>query len=365
MNGKELRLIGTSYKVASVEARERYQKSCRDILPRLRGQSGLEMAVVATCNRFEVYLAGHSELDVPLPSEEPYTYRVRGSAAAEHLFRVATGIESAILGDMQILSQIKKARADATGPYIDRLFLTAIQAGKRARHETAIGSGRASVGSAIAGMLRERTAVNGRILILGAGDAAKAIGAHLAKHTTARLIWMNRTGAKAEELAERFGGTARPFSELEAALANCDAVVAATGAGRPILSKAMLARTTPRLVIDAGMPRNVEGGASAEVVNIDAIREQQTEVLTERRAAIPAVEQIVADALDAWGRWVGARATENVIRSLFAEVQSSARDAAAAIASEPEADIQKVEEIVERSIKRLLHEPVRALRALQ
>lgn len=360
MSAQQLILVGTSYKTAPAEERERHQERLLELVSRIHSRTNI--CVLATCNRFEIYADGPEDA---LVADEAGLYRLEGVEAVEHLMRVACGVESAVLGDVQILAQIKQARANVTSTYLDRLLLTAIRAGKRARSETAVGSGRASVGSAIAGMLRARADTCRRILILGAGEAARAIGAHLAKSGFGELCWMNRTGERAAELAERFGGRARPWAELREALRETDAVVAATGAPKPVVTRAMLTDAHPSLIIDAGMPRNVEAGASASIVNIDSIREHQHDVLRRRRAAIPAVEAIVSEAVDEWSRWLDARRVEDVIRGLYAEVGASARETAETLAAADTSSVDAVEAIVERAIRRLLHRPIRSLRALQ
>ncbi len=392
MKGKELRLLGASYCTAPVEVRESLGHFVAETKARLlpNEPEELELVVLSTCNRIEIYTWAPIQADYldqwfrqiadsirPGGAFSNETlYHHRGESAARHLFRVACGLDSAVLGDVQILSQIKQARTAAKearrlGIFLEQIFRVAIQAGKRARHETEIGYGAASVGSALASMLRHRSNSGSfRILLIGAGNAARNIGLHLAKSELGSIVCINRTRHKANELALQLGGKSRAWDELEPALLESDLVIAATSAAEPVLQKndleelARRRRGAPILIVDAGLPRNVEPGSPLDVIGIDEVRERQEQVMARRRASVPSVERIVQDAVEEWRHWVVSRPIEEIVRSLFQEVPSYTRQAAASLVDGKVLTPEKAERILEKSVRQLLHDHVRRLRTL-
>ena len=388
MEEKELRVLGASYRTAPVKVRESLGQVFTTLLP--NAPSELELVVLSTCNRTELYAAAPLRADDVdrwfqqiAESLRPggagsndALYQLRGESAARHLFGVACGLDSAVLGDVQILSQIRQARTSAKtarrlGVFLEQLFQVAIRAGKRARHESEIGFGAASVGSALAGMLKSRKRSGSlRVLLIGAGNAAKNIGLHLAKSELGSIVCINRTHDKARELAGRLGGASRPWDELEAALLETDVVIAATSAVEPVLRKNELEKLSDRrrgepiLIVDAGLPRNVESGSPLEVIGIDQVRERQAEVMAKRRAAVPSVERIVQDAVEQWRHWLSCRPLEEIVRSLFQELPSYTRQAAARLVDGGVLTSEAAERIVSTSFRQLLHEHTRRLRTL-
>lgn len=169
------------------------------------------------------------------------------------------------------------------------------------------------------------------------------------------------------ELAAECRGAAHPWSALDTLLREADVVIAATSAlvlGRDALDAAAMARPDRALlVLDAGVPRNVEPGSRVPVLDLDAIRERQAEVVAARQAALPAVETIVAEEADRFARWIDAGATEDLIRSLFGEAAVASREAAGLLAGAEHVGPAEVERLFMRSFKRLLHGHVRRLRA--
>lgn len=394
---KELYLLGVSFRTASVAVREALSFNPAEGAEFLKQAAAempeVEALILSTCNRTEFYLAAESSpcerwLDLlrrmrpaaPVLTTDCLRYQLSGAPAAQHLFRTASGLDSAILGDVQILGQVKEALSCATacggvGPYLTRVFNHAIRAGRLARNSTQIGCGAASLGSALASMLAERirkTHPQGgsrpRILLIGAGSVARDISRHLAKRRLGELAHINRTTVKARDLAEESGGRVLPWSSLPAALAEADIAIAATAATTPILLRDTLdevvrhGRSHPRLVVDAGVPRNVEPGSLAEVIDIDAIREQQAEVLGRRGRSVPAVERIVEEELAAWERWRARLPLENEIKALYVEAAALSREAAPALAASEQVTLDEAEQRLYRSFKQRLHPHVRGLR---
>ena len=272
--------------------------------------------------------------------------------------------------------RLKQARTAAKEAGRLGVFLgTALSGGhpsrKAGKTRSEIGYGAASVGSALASMLRRRSKSGSfRILLIGAGNAARNIGLHLAKSELGSIVCINRTRHKANELARRLGGESRPWDELEAALLESDLVIAATSAAEPVLQKndleelAQRRRGEPILIVDAGLPRNVEPGSPLDVIGIDEVRELQEQVLARRRASVPSVERIIQDAVEEWGRWLASRPIEEIVRSLFQELPHYTKQAAARLVDGGVLTSEKAEQILAKSLRELLHDHVRRLRTL-
>jgi glutamyl-tRNA reductase len=394
---KELYLLGVSFRTAPAPVREAWHFSAPDARALLRRAAdawpGWEAAVLSTCNRTEFYLAApagapavkgwlawlrDSRPDVPPLGGRCPRYARRGWAAARHLFRVACGLDSAILGDVQVLGQVKAAwslaaQAGTLGKFLQQTLRHAVTAGRQARAETAISQGCASIGSALAGWLapRCRSAALGRavhVVILGAGEVARNVAHHLSKQGLGELCFLNRTEARAVELARSCAGRALPWGALTEALAGADVVIAATAAPRPVLGRALLEQVVerrpghPLLVVDAGLPRNVEPGSPAEVIDVDALREPREAVLRQRQAAVPAVEALVEREVQAWRRWQAALPLEGLIKHLYQEVGRQCQAVAQQLAAAGSPTSERAAHVVTRSVKRLLHRHVCGLR---
>ncbi len=391
-----LQLVGVSFRTAPIAVREQLSFAASETIALLRAAGSrrpdLEAVVLSTCNRTEFYLGPATDPELvqnflmlvrqmrpqaPILHDACYRYQLGGADALRHLLRVACGLDSAVLGDLQIVSQVKQAVQLASvsgtlGRSLHQAFTEAIRAARRARSETAISQGAASLGSALIGLVGghlDQTPRRGpaRILILGAGQIARDIGTHLAKRGCGELWFFNRTLTGAESLARHCGGHALPLAQLESELDEADVIIAATAAPEPLLRRAVLDRIATQgrspLVVDAGMPRNVEPGSSLKVWDIDDIRERRESVLAERQAAVPAVEQIIEEQIAAWERWQAAQELEADIALLYESAARRGREAASELfASGAVSCPQKAERIVSRAIRRVLHEHTRKLR---
>ncbi len=286
----------------------------------LRAQPGIvEAVVLATCHRTESYVVSSSPPDADISP----LYVERGFSLARpvlHLMRVACGLDSPILGDGQVLAQVRRAylsarEAGATGPYLNRLFEIALQAGKRVRHATDIGRG-ATTTAAAAVRLAERLArgLEGRdVLIVGAGETA-ALAARHAAHRRPRCITIaNRTRAHAEVVAAKVGGRVAGLDALPEALANADVVIAATSAPEALIQAsivrtAMAARPDrPLVAVDLAVPADIAPDC-AEVggvvlVNLDSVEQSTTADRETRSRAVPEAEAIAVEATHAFIDW--------------------------------------------------------------
>ena len=259
-----LLLIGISHKTAPVELRERLDFQTRGVDGALRAlgarSSVHETVVLSTCNRAELYAAGddvdsvRTELvaflseyhGIAREAVAPHLYEFVDLEAARHLFRVAAGLDSLVVGEPQILGQVKDAHGAATasqsaGPVLNRLFHSSFGVGKRVRTETGLGSGAVSVSFAAVALARKIFGdLKGRtVLVVGAGDMGKLTARHLKSQGVQQVTIVSRSMAHAARTAEAIGGaSAAPWEELDTALGASDIVITATGAAAPILTKA-------------------------------------------------------------------------------------------------------------------------------
>lgn len=392
----EIRLLGVSFRTASSAVREALafdREQTEALLRQVRSElPGLELLVLSTCNRTELYLGGplaaggrdrvHEIVrairpDAPVFDEQCWRYEVDGAGAVRHLVTVACGLDSAILGDREILSQLRAAHALAasagtSGKQLAKAVGLAIRSGKLARAETDISLGAAGIGSAVAATIGDHDwlvpAASPAIAILGTGEAARSIGRHLAKVGHRHLVVVGRSIDRARSAAAQCGGVAVPWSALDRALVDADAVVTATSARQPVLSRDRLAAALagrgsrrPPLVIDASFPAGVEAGAPVPVIPLESVRAGEDEVLAARRAAIGDVEVIVDAAVDEWQRWAAAAHLDRLIGELHAETERACRESAALLDG---GDLAGTERIVRRAMRRVLHGHSTKLRAL-
>ena len=397
-NHRELHLLGVSFRNAPAAVREGLHFTRSQAAALLREAAScwpdLEALILSTCNRTEFYLAAPPDSGVDkkwlgrLRALRPEAqilhtdcarYQSTGEEAARHLIRVACGLDSAVLGDIQILGQIKDAHAlaresDSLGAYLNRLVQLALRAGKQARAKTRISQGAASVGSALVRMAQHRFSVwpeekRPKVVLLGAGKIARDIARYAVKRDLGELTILNRTDRKAMELANHCGADSLPWSTLRDALRAADVVITATSATRPVLERAFLKQIAaeragrPLLIMDAGMPRNVEPGSSFEVIDIDAIRERQENVLSQRKAAVPAVESIVHTETGNWKQWTARRPLEGLIKTLYQEASAQSRAAAHDLAKNADTTLEEAEQVFYRSFRKLLHGHVNRLRS--
>ncbi|CAN5706960.1 glutamyl-tRNA reductase [soil metagenome] len=291
--------IGINHQTAPVALRERVAFADDALPAALRALRALpqvaEVALLSTCNRTELYavadgdgaaiadwLASHPGDDAAIAggSLHAYLYRHRDGYAARHLFRVATGLDSLVLGEPQILGQVKHAWAAARaagtlGGRLDRLFQHAFVTAKRARSETRVGKSPVSVASMAVRLAQQSFArpADSVVLLIGAGETIELAARHLAQARVKRLLVANRTHAHAEALAARHGGVALPLDELERHLFLADVVFSATASREPVLSRAQVAaalalrRHRPMLLLDLAVPRDID----ADVADLDDV----------------------------------------------------------------------------------------------
>jgi glutamyl-tRNA reductase len=399
-----LLLVGISHRTAPVDVRERVDLQTRGIGETLRALaergSAREAVVLSTCNRAEVYVACDepaatradlakflSEFNQVAPADlTPHLYDVSDLDAARHLFRVASGLDSLVVGEPQILGQVKDAHTAATdaqtaGPVLNRLFHASFAAGKRVRTETGLGSGAVSVSYAAVALARKIFGdISGRsVAVIGAGEMGKLTAIHLKSQAVRHITIVSRTMAHAARTAEAIGGaSAAPWDDMDAVLGASDIVVTATGAAAPILTKAHVEqimrprRNRPLFIIDIAMPRDVEPAAGeieqVFLYNIDDLQATVRENLARRASEVARAEAIVGEELEkfaAWFRSRGAIPTVVALRQRFEQIRRAELERLdfKLSALPPEARA-RVDEITHLIVEKLLLTPTEQLKAL-
>jgi glutamyl-tRNA reductase len=352
-------VVGLSHRTTPIALRERAAFGRAELagaLAALAAETEAEAVLLSTCNRTEFYLAslgGDAGVERAAevlarrlgadanPSRHLYVHRDRH--AAEHLFRVVSGLDSMIVGEPQIQGQVKEAYALAretstvvgpvVGTALNRLFQTALGVGGRVRSETSLGRGAASVSSAavelarkIFGSLRGR-----RALVLGAGEMSEVTLECLRGEGVDTAIVANRTWERARELAERWGGAAVRWDGFAAALAQVDIVVCSTAAPHPVLTLQRFREALPHgprrplCILDIAIPRDVEPAVGDEqnvfLYNVDDLQQIVAESLGKRRAELPKAEAIVAAGVEEFWSWYASLAVVPTIRALRERVE--------------------------------------------
>ncbi len=350
--------LGLSHRTAPVEVREHHafpSSMLGETLVALRDyEAVVEAVVLATCGRLEIYAeledyeAGTEQIKAFLGNFrhgnveydlESYMYTLLGRQAIEHLFRVSTGLDSMLIGEAEILGQVKEAyvqsqRAGSLGKSLHQLFREALSAGKTARSQTKIGNDSVSIATAAIEMAKSHVGkLDGKtVVVVGAGSMGTTAARRL-KSEGARLVLLNRTHERAVELADRLGtGEAKPLPAIADALRDADVVITSTGASHFIIdaqkvTDAMAARSDrPLFIVDIAVPRDVDpvvaGIPGVALVGIDALSAVVDETLEARREAVPFVEEIIEEHARRFVDWYQSQATVPVIASLTQKADS-------------------------------------------
>jgi glutamyl-tRNA reductase len=339
-------VIGLNHRTVPIELLERFAVSADALgkaLHDLCGRSNISEAVVlSTCNRTEVYAVAdrfhpaYGDIrdflcDLAQLAPEDLTehlYSDHDHGAVRHLFSVAAGLESTVLGESEILGQVRTAweRAQAEGASrasLNLLFRHAVEVGKRARTETAIGRSTASVSHAAVEMARDRlgTLAGRTVLVVGAGEMGEGIVVALAAAGAGEVLVANRTLARAEELADRVGGSAISLAAVAGALPLADVVLTSTGAGLLVTEETVPSRDgRPLMVIDIAVPRDVAAGVGlmpdVTLLDLDDLREWAARGRAEREGEVAAVQSIVGDEVQRFADVVEARQVAPLISQL-------------------------------------------------
>ncbi|MDT8369118.1 MAG: glutamyl-tRNA reductase [Longimicrobiales bacterium] len=391
-------VLGTSHRVAAAHLRERIQSEApriRDALARLTasGSPLEEAALLATCGRFEIYgVAEHAHRvrrllmrlahragEDDLTLGERRTYFLHGSSAAEHLFNVAAGLDSAVKGEAQILGQVRDVIGcgddeRTLGPRLRRLFQSAVATGKRVRSETEIGRGAASLAGASLHLLRQQMeSLEGvPTLVLGAGETG-TLAAHLLAKAGCRVSVANRTPERAERLAGEVGGEVYRLDELPAILSGVELVVGTVGSRASLIGPADLDRVeasggvAPRYFLDLAHPRNfapeLADRSGTVVMDLDFVHRNAAHARRARESEVPQAVAIVEEELERFVAWYRGRSAVPRLRAVRDTVLSMAASEAERYGRGLDDDERERLDRFARALARtLLHQPTVALR---
>jgi glutamyl-tRNA reductase len=399
---QRLLLLGLNHTTAPLDVREKVAFSteqARHALQSFRDKfPDSECVLLSTCNRVELYISrevhGHPRADemaeflshfhaVQVSQLRPHLYEKDGRAAIEHLFTVASSLDSMVLGETQILGQVRGAyelatAAQTTGAQLNPLFQRAIAVGKQVMHETALNEGRLSVASIAvdyAKRIFDRFS-DKTLLCIGAGKMTQLVLRHFSELKSARQLICNRDPAKAEKLAAEFAGEAVPFEFLTDHLAAADIVITSTGATRPILTREQFAgilkvrRYRPIFIIDIAVPRDVEASVgeldSVYLYNLDDLQQVVMGTLTQRSTEVDGAQAIVSRHVEDFLAWNRSREMGPIIDQLFKRYHAIAREEVARTVNKlpnlTEAEREHLEDLARRVVNKLLHDPLKTLK---
>lgn len=385
-------VLGLNHQTAPLALRERAAfagDALPDALASLRALPQVsEAALLSTCNRTELYAMAEDAsplaawLEARASGLRDYLYAHHGAEAARHLFRVATGLDSMVLGEPQILGQVKDAWAlarehGALGHELDRLFQQTFAVAKRARTDTRIGANPVSVASTAVHLAQDSFArlSESTVLLVGAGETIELTAKHLAAAGARRLLVANRTLAHAQTLASRHGGYALALPDLERHLAEADVVFSATASREPVIARSQVEaalrarKRKPMLLFDLAVPRDIETGVAtlgdAYLYTVDDLERAVEDNRRSRREAAAAAEAIIDLQVQHYVEARRASALQEPIRRLRAFGEATRAELLARAMQQlqhgkPAEDV--LEQLAHGLTNRLLHPPTAALR---
>jgi glutamyl-tRNA reductase len=397
----ELLALGVSHKTAPVAVRERLAFSdpeARRFLDEIVPDAAQEAVVISTCNRTEFYVVASDPVQAEAavltalarradirPTElAEVMYFPRNCDAARQLYRVASGLESMIIGEAEVQGQVRRAyeaalAADTTGPLTNRLFTAALQTGRRVRSETSIGAGRTSVSTVAVDLAKDVVGhlADREVLIIGAGETSELTAQALATEGVSTIFVANRHADRARSLAERFGGTVLSLDHLPSQLETADIVVASTSSPHPIVTADALAEVVrarggkPIVLIDLAVPRDIDpecadlpGVSVYDMDDLQAVVARNLEVRSEEALL---AERVVEDEIQRFAKWLGQldvvptvaalrRRSDEIVAGVLAENATRWE-------SLSDQDRERVEKLARTVAQRLLHEPTLRMKA--
>ena len=399
-------VVGLSHKTAPVDVREKlsipetlYERAIAQLCacPHLE-----EVAVLSTCNRLEIYLftseteqgireviqflSDHSKLFIP--QLRPHLFTLLHQDAVMHLMRVASGLDSLVLGEGQILAQVKHCHKlgqqhQGIGRVLNQLFKQALTAGKRVRTETSIGTGAVSISSAAVELaqIKAPNLAACRVGILGAGKMSRLLVQHLLSKGAVNISILNRSLQRAQELAKLFPDASlklHPLSDLAAVLANSDIVFTSTAATEPLLDRAKLEMVLDPaqslLLFDIAVPRNVHTDVNelphVQAFNVDDLKAVVAQNQESRRQMAMEAEVLLDEEVDTFDSWLRSLETVSTISSLRDKVETiRAQELEKALSRLGTEFAEKHQEVIEALtrgiVNKILHDPMVQLRAQQ
>jgi len=339
--------IGLSYKKADAETRGRFSLDAvaqAKLLQQAQVENIESLIVTSTCNRTEIYgFAQHPFQLIKLLCEnsrgtveefQKVAYVYKGADAINHMFRVGTGLDSQILGDFEIISQLKIAFAQSkeeqlVNAFLERLVNSVIQASKKIKTETEISTGATSVSFAAVQYIFKNVEdiSNKNILLFGTGKIGRNTCENLVNHTKhSHIRLINRTKDKAERLARKLNVIVKDYADLQLEIQNADVLVVATGAQNPTVDKAILNLKKPLTILDLSIPKNVHENVmeipGVTLVHMDQLSQITDETLENRKQHIPAAEAIIEEIKEEFIAWTKQRKFAPTIHALKAKLNA-------------------------------------------
>jgi len=395
-----LTLVGLSHKTAPVEIREKLTFPAQrqeDALIRLTSTDSVsEAVIVSTCNRTEIYAVTSAGVDGPAaiidfiadyhdldPHElVRYLYISEGDAVVRHLFRVVASLDSMVLGEAQILGQVKEAYEHScvhqtSGRVFHKLFRQSFEVGKRVRTETEIGENAVSISYAAIELAKKVfESLDGRcVLILGAGKMSELTAKHLVANGVKRVLVANRTYERAVELAEKFGGEAIRYDELFERMHDADIVISSTAATHYVITRDKIAqaakhRRDPLFLIDIAVPRDIDPACSSVddvfLYDIDDLSGVVSTNLEERMAEAKRAEVIIEEEMDEFERWIESMEVVPTVAAIRAKAEQVRTEelekALKRLGGLSEKELQTIEALSCAIVNKMLHGPTARLK---
>ncbi|WP_408954926.1 glutamyl-tRNA reductase [Natroniella sp. ANB-PHB2] len=398
----ELVVVGLNHKTASLEVREELSLTKRQqevILDKISTSSDVkEGAVLSTCNRTEIYLLAENDYsankftlelfrefsNLKVKKLQGYLYSYHNLEAVEHLFRVTSGLDSLIIGETQILGQVKRAfkraqKIGAINTYLHKLFTESFKVAKKARGETKIDENAASISYVAVELARQvfGSLSGEKVLILGAGKMSELTLKNLVAHGVKGVMVSNRTYENGRRLAEQFSGEVIHWEKLENWIEDVDIIIASTAAPHYVLhyediKEVMINRNRPLFLIDIAVPRDIEPQIAeldeVYLYDIDDLEAVVNQNLEERRGEIDQVEEIIAEEKEGFEKWLNYRQVVPVIKEMRQRanrIKEQELDwALQRLANSKQNHEDIVEELSSRLINKLLHTPTLGVKQL-
>tara|TARA_Y100000766_G_scaffold201615_1_gene173741 strand:- start:1 stop:1224 length:1224 start_codon:yes stop_codon:yes gene_type:complete len=344
-NSKNCQVIGISYKNADLDIRGLFSLSdlqLHSLFLEAKEKKFDELMIINTCNRTEIFgwnnntndfinlLCKHSNGDIK--TFEKYGYIITGKKAIKHLFRVGTGLDSQILGDFEIIGQIKQSlnrskRLNLISGRLERLVNSVIHASKKIKNQTKLSSGATSVAYASVQYIVKnvKNISNKKIVLFGIGKIGRNTCENLLKHTkNEHIVLINRTQEKAEKIALKFPVLVKPYGELSSEISNADVLIVATSSSNPTITKDLIFNSKNLLILDLSIPRNVETQITElnniKVVHLDELSQITDSTIEKRKKHIPKAELIINSNIKDYILWLSQRKFSPTLKSFKEQV---------------------------------------------
>ena len=344
-NSKNCQVIGISYKNANLDTRGLFSLSdlqLHSLFLEAKEKKLDELMIINTCNRTEIFgwnnntddfinlLCKHSNGDIK--TFEKYGYIITGKEAIKHLFRVGTGLDSQILGDFEIIGQIKQSlnrskRLNLISGRLERLVNSVIHASKKIKNQTKLSSGATSVAYASVQYIIKnvKNISKKKIVLFGIGKIGRNTCENLLKHTkNEHIVLINRTKEKAEKIALKFPVLVKPYGELTSEISNADVLIVATSSSNPTITKDLIFNSKNLLILDLSIPRNVETQINElnniKVVHLDELSQITDSTIEKRKKHIPKAELIINSNIKDYILWLSQRKFSPTLKSFKEQV---------------------------------------------